>query len=419
MSLLRASLGLVLFGLSSVTACVTRANDDPPAGSYEQVSQSTWNVNDVSILFPYPEAAGDARFLTPMKDGDKELLPRSVFEMLGRPGAGIPFLIETAGRDKLYPLLRVTSMRVDPCFDVHQPSAAPKCVRQVRLVAQPVFPDTLNGDPNVERGSLGDASIHLFYPLDDAAFVSFLGELRAVKRENGGNPALGVHPVLAREGLGGKTAAKLRALLLETCTSARLSKMTFMATGRSGNNWFWHALVRGADGTWKQDEGELAHGAFLQDGRNGTLDGAPIDWPGFPNELAKTARVLALSDAEFFGAAEKLQRVENPSLLAVGEVRCDACHAGYATLRNAAKARGLADLPATPAAFVPPKGQNIAHGEPLPAVRNMHAFSWFVDVPTVSQRTINESAVVADFIGSAAFTASLTPELQAIWKRAR
>ncbi len=76
-------------------------------------------------------------------------------------------------------------------------------------------------------------AVSLFYPLDDAAFVTFLQRLRELKKDNVGNPPLAIHPVMDREGLDGPWARRFKTLLLSTVDSSKLSKVTFMATGRS------------------------------------------------------------------------------------------------------------------------------------------------------------------------------------------
>jgi hypothetical protein len=44
---------------------------------------------------------------------------------------------------------------------------------------------------------------------------------------------------------------------------------------------------------------------------------------------------------------------------------------------------------------------------------NHHAFSYFGDQPTVNRRAANDSVETVKFLGSAAFLASLAPELRA------
>jgi hypothetical protein len=330
--------------------------------------------------------------------------------MLGDQAVGLPFLIEAPGRDQLWSKLRVTAVRIDPCFDAHDPRTATGCQRQMRLTAQPLL-----------NGELIDASIHLFYPLDDMQFVTALRGLREVKRANTGNPALGVHPAMKREGLGGATAKRVKEIVLAACDESRLSRMTFMATGRSGNNWFWGGLEKKADGTFSPMQiptrGDAHEDAFHQNGR-GTHDGVSLNSPLFPDVLSKTENIAPMSARDFDEAIDKLQKIQNPSLLSTNEVSCATCHVTAMTFGHALETRNLRAPPATPSAFAPVTGQNMkVTDETNYAGANMHAFSWFQGKVVTSPRAVNESARIASFVGTEDFTRSLSPEARAEWTR--
>src|SRR5688572_14956485 len=126
---------LLFSSLLLAAACSdsSAAGDEAAANDEEVRARAQWNVNDVSFLFPHPEKGQGPLLLGMKPSADKTLLPEAVFKLLGDQASGFPFLIEVPGRDKLYPKMRVTAVRVDPCFDSHDPASEPagKCVRQI------------------------------------------------------------------------------------------------------------------------------------------------------------------------------------------------------------------------------------------------------------------------------------------------
>ncbi len=349
-----------------------------------------WAINDVSILFPMPPPAEASELLIPMQRAEGTLLPQAVFALLGAPGQDVPYLIETADRDKLYPHLRVSALRVDPCFDEPDPASATGCRRQVRLAVQPLHSD----------GTFMDASLHLFYGLDDEAFVRLLNRLRKLKTAPG---PLGVHPRLEREGLAGEAAGWLREALAECCSERTLVRLTFMSTGRAGDDWFFHELDRQADGSFKhitdRSDGftELSRSA---EDRNG----APRTDPQFPDALTVTRKLLALSEEELRGGVGLLRRLENPALTPTSQARCASCHLAPSTLAHVLEKR-----PGVAPAVDPELSATVAVAAGLsPGFRNLHAFSYAGSQPTVSPRTANESDRVARFLLSEAFRSSLS-----------
>ena len=361
----------------TVTAAFTRVH-----------GRKHWNVNDVSILFPIPEQ-GEDNLLLPMRD----LWPEEQFEMLGDQAVGVPFLFEGPGRDTAYPTLRVTAARIDPCFDGKTP-----CERQVRLVAQPL-----------RDGELFDASVHMFYKLDDAAFVRLLARVREAGVGGAGPAALGVHPKMAREGLRGPTATAFRAALAEACTVERLAKWTVMATGRS-KNWFFSSFVRGPDGKFARALGETHEGSFSDHGTPAMRMPSPLMDPAFPDDMLATSSVTALDERTLLANIAKLERLANPELSRTAETRCASCHAAATTLDYALELRETALVPRTASTFAPVAYVPVATRN---GFSNHHAFSYLGTRPTVSRRVINDSIVTVRMLSSTAFLSSLAPELRA------
>lgn len=364
-------------------------------GAFTRVgSKRRWNVHDVSILFPLPKD-GEANLLLRMTDGGG-LFTEDMFRMLGSPATGMPFLTEGPGRDGHFPNLRVTSVRIDPCHDEPSPTATTRCVRQVRLVVQPLY-----------DGSFYDASIHLFYELDDAAFVTLLARMRAVGLGASPHVSLGVHPAMENEGLRGPTATAIRAALLEACNLQRLTKFTIMATGRS-KNWFFFAIAKNPDGSFARVRGETTEGGFSDHGLPAQRDPAPTNDPAFPDDLLATASVQAASETALLAGIDKLERLANPKLAKTSETRCASCHAAATTLDHVLELTETPAVPRTRNAFATSSVVQHRHG-----FSNHHAFSYFGDEPAVSRRAANDSIATVRFLSSNAFLSSLAPELRA------
>lgn len=353
------------------------------------------SANDVAILFPHPQP-GEDHLLIAMSE---ELLPEALFAQLGDETLGLPRLAEGAGGADVYPRLRVTSARIDPCFDRVEP-----CQRQVRLVAQILFPLT---DDEPEDPSLSDASIHLFYALDDEAFVDLLVALRDTGTESG---PLGVHPGLLREGLDSPYAASIRAALVTACEAGTLTRFTFMATGRS-KNWFFGQFDRAADGTFALSTIpglSATSDSFTDQGSMGFRFGTPLSVAWFPDALLATDTTVALSAAEFGEGVDLLARLANPTLVSTSQVSCAACHVADTTRLQASLDRGESSpasrfdfMSTLPAPNVPPTGFG-----------NLHAFSWAFGEATVSARTAHEVELVVQALGSAGFRSSLPGRLR-------
>lgn len=346
-----------------------------------------WNPNEVSMLFPAP--------LLPMRDGADggALIAPDLFHRLGDPDAGLPRLVEAAGGRDLYPELRVVSARLDPCFDGPGPDGG--CRRQLRLVAQTYDP---------ALGDYSDAAIHLFYDLDDAAFLDVLARVRALSRQTPVEGPLGLHPVLARDGgMTGPFAEALRGILLDHCSTATLSRFTFMATGRS-KNWFFVVLDRGADGGFTPSPipGAGDGDAFTDQGLTHYRMGIGFNVPWFPDALLTSPATRALSPTAFASAYDQLARLENPVLTRTRDVGCAACHVAESTQVEALRDRDAGAAPATPS------GYPVARDPGGIRLGNLHAFSIFNGVPTINARTANETDEVLRFLQSPAFQGALS-----------
>jgi hypothetical protein len=345
-------------------------------------------LNDVSFLLPLPAPGRDGSLLSLADDGAMgPLLPKRLFD-------GLPVLVEGVKAEQTYGELRVVSVRVDPCFPGSAPPAPPRCVKQVRLVAQPL---------TVEDGGVTtrDATVHLFYALPDEAFAKVTATLFELDASAGDltDGPLDVHPVIRRQGLDGPYHGKLKTRLLEVCGLATLTRVAFMAVDRSGAQWRFGAfdVVGGAlvDDliprlpTLKvQVVQEFGSASF----RNGALV------PGAPNDALDT--LLRETDMRFADprtldrALTSALRIEHPERSSPKTIDCASCHVASRARRNAERFHRV-DSSGHPDFFSAPGFDLTRVDEVKDEPRALRAFGYFGRESAFSQRTINESAAVA------------------------
>ncbi|MDC0670845.1 hypothetical protein [Nannocystis radixulma] len=359
----------------------------PPTGA-------EFGVNDVSIMFPLPAHDGDRPHRLWLVPGPGESGP---YFPLDKTDELPPF---NADLPDLYSAAMVTSMRFDPCF-------GEDCQPQLRLVAQPVFTSPMSVD------MLDDAAVHLFYalaPAEAEAVVDALAMIRDGSPVSTAGP-LAVHPGLAVDAAG-ETGGRVKALVVEHCREDNLVRITnnFFAF----DNWGFMRFDRGPGGVLEQRPiaGMVEQGvnqAWLRqaqhddlDDPSGTISPAPID--GFTYLLAVGHFVdgAPVDPALAQAAAERVLELENPSLTSSDDVDCVSCHlAPQARLyaeRNGVTFTGDAQ-------FVPPEGVDTSLVLAPELQGNLGAtiaFGWHrqstgdnVLVPSINQRVINESALVA------------------------
>ncbi|MGE0548979.1 MAG: hypothetical protein AB7O24_13150 [Kofleriaceae bacterium] len=363
-------------------------------------------MNDVSIVIPLK--VGESALMPSVANaaGEGVLISKELWQQIDDD---MP-LTEGTQSEVLWPKMRVTSMRFDPCFEQHIPDTS--CRRVVRLVAQPV-----TEYPGSNEVLATDASLHLFYQLTDDQFVAMLLGYKELMVGERIADALYQHPVLAREGLDSEQSSGLNRLITSQLNPDNMIRVTEMATGRSGNNWFWFVYDRASDGSFARSlipttEHDL-------DGHDSTQRPPPVldDIPGFPEKLLFNSLVDQMTEEELNKAAAEIYRIENPAIVDATNIKCSTCHVGMRVLDIAFQRRGL-PLPEDPS-FVVPAGQNMQLRDESVSRRNMHGLGYFGKSTAVTRRVIKESALIADFLGSGAFSETLSPSAREAWDAAR
>jgi hypothetical protein len=373
---------------------------------------ASFDVNDVSFLFPVVDAQGVARpddllsIQAPGKGGpllSEEHLAAAVALVpdtsLAHPRSPVP----SAGAG-----WKVVGARVDDCakFKV----ADEQCTPQLRLVAQP------NGTD--------DHALHLIYNLAPAELDAVVAELVALKASSSvptnGAP-LYVHPAMRAEGAAGPFATRLKQLITAHAGPENLFAVATMFTVGRGETLEWRfANLVPRDGTLVS-----APAPCVVEPNAGVTFEKTIGTPMNRISPALTCQddlddllfttderlpFFKLTPEEQQAAIDGQLRADNPDLRAFQEQGCPTCHNGTHALQ---RVRGTAFVEGgfdqNPNRFVAAPGVTTAYrshtsdpAERDDAVRlndfmwDVRAFGYNVTRPSFTMRVVNESARVAD-----------------------
>jgi hypothetical protein len=357
------------------------------------------DLDDVSFLLPLP-APGQEATLLGLSDAEGKgvLLPRALYD-------GLPVLVEGTAPAALYAQLRVVGIRVDPCFPGTTPPAAPTCVKQLRLIAQPL---RAGGADAGFQTVTDDATVHLFYGLSDADFDEVhrgLWNLKALAGAQTAGQPLGVHPVLESEGLGGPYGSALRSLVLRHCGAQTLTRVAFMSVATQGSLWRFGAfdvedgaLVAasipriGATAQGFQEFGtpEFRSGQLLP-----TVSGDDLD------VLLSESQLRLTDERTLDRALTSALRIEHPARESPRTIDCASCHVASRARHNAEQQRQV-DTSGWPDAFdAGPRFDLRRLDGAKDDAHALRAFGYFGRLSALSQRTINESAAVAEALSKA------------------
>lgn len=390
------------------TACAAPAAEGDDAESSEDaftqdLRPELAQMNDVSILFPLAKtkAAFDRGYLTP-----GNMLPKAVYERaFGPPGTlqvgGTPAAPALAG-------LKLVAVRFDPCFANSDP-----CKNQMRLIFQ-----SLTFAAN--KTAAADDAVHVFYSLTRDELKGGVQKMIELRRRKIGDRrlgALGPHPLLkaASGDLDMSTVAEVNALVTSLAKADKLVQFTQFAPSGLDTTWNFSGFDVEKNAALKipaLPANDDTHVAYFAGFTPGELEGDPAFVPASTAPAADNIQSLgnratsnaagAQGRARAFAA---LNRLENPTLHTPDTTDCASCHAvepvrkligakHYASEMAAAKAHAFK----ANEAYVP--AADLASPQVPDSGVNVHMFSYKGTIPSVHQRTINESAaIVADLNG--------------------
>jgi hypothetical protein len=376
-------------------------------------------MNDVSILFPLPSDAADIdNLLAASSSGAMgTLLPSKLYAKAGAisgstlPDAGCesePCPPPPVGSAS-YSDLRVVAMRIDPCFASLAPDPhGVKCNAQIRLIFQQVLVEETGSRP-----SAFDSGLHVFYSLTRDEVLTLAQALVALRTTNETDVSLGPlapHPILAKQGLGGPFSKGVEQLILKVAGEKNLTRVAALSSTVAFPAWGLRAanVTNAAEGamspfvipTLAGDGGvtgqtvEKSGGGFRFAPETTSADNlAPLD-DGTPESLSTSARREAFNS---------LVRVENPSDNSPNTIDCGSCHLASPTEQLVARPQFSLDDRTSALAFQP-DGKSVVAADLAPTLHsnstqlNMHAFSYVGRTPGISQRVVNETAAVVEYL---------------------
>jgi len=355
-------------------------------------------VDDVSILYPLP---GDPRLRTALLGADEDgprgpLLPREVHRAL-------PPLDTLMPNDEGYHLLRVVGVRLDPCFPGLGVNDERDCLNQVRLVMQPVVLE-----PKGTGLTTMDLAVHLFYGLTRDELAGLLQEIvdlrgaSAIERSDG---PVGIHPALAREGVEGPLARGLRSALLARIGRENLTRVTFMGVEQVGQAWRFGGFdVQGGglvpmkiplvDVTEETFQNRDLAGATFSYAATGPISPAPDDI----RLLFDPALLASATDEQRRTAYRHALRIESPRTNSPATIDCATCHVTMAARRFAERTHGLSPAGMSDL-YQHPRGAPLG-GATVERTNELRAFGYFDARPSISQRTVNETAEVVEHVNA-------------------
>lgn len=351
---------------------------------------------DVAVLFPLPKDRAATGLLRASDSG-----PRGTLLSL-RAAAELPPLGLAAGNNaEIHEQLRVTSIRIDPCAETEPGKGG--CSPQLRLV----FGQWLGASEGFE-----DMGVHATYGLTAEAFDTIMATVMAIRAENGGAPLaapLGVHPVMASQGLQGKVASAYRKLVLDHVGESNLVRVTFMSFGTlGGRSWefggfdvaqgvFTRMTIPGGGESRAAKTQEVGLGSggeiIVRSGTGELLDDDPM------KPLMSAERTARATTADVAAAVDRAVKVESPTFGSVNTLPCVGCHIATQAQAIALQERHV-DASKNPARFVTSRNISLDHSTGTNTTADrfmpMRAFGYNGTEPVFTRRVVLESAVTLD-----------------------
>lgn len=366
--------------MSSTGGAGSGAGGTGGAGGASAVAPAL-GLNDVSVLIPLPKTIDAPGYLGSADAGARGvLLPQDVFD-------AIPTFPVVPSQGLLYDRMRVLAVRFDGCS-----GGVGQCEPEIRLVLQPV-----------NNSKARDSALHLFFRLTQdemTEVVAQLRDLRALAPEVTTEGPLDVHPALAAQGVEGPYGAALRELLLAHAGEDNLVRVTFFLRAPPTNEvWFFGGFDRA--GTKLTPIDVVGVGTdpqrviLTKTSTTYAYDLTPLGTtPEDGSVLTSSATAEAASDAERAAAFASFLRVQNPSTYVPDELPCAGCHLASFVTADASTRFGL-DAGSLADNFTSTRDLSMRGGS-AGNPSSLRAFGWFGDEPMIAQRTINDSAKIAD-----------------------
>jgi hypothetical protein len=354
------------------------------------VAAPTLTAFDVTTVWPLPKntAEYDAMLAATSKGTHGELLPAEVYTV---PRLDERDTTKASDRERL----RVVAARFEACRGSFGPPTDDACVNQLRLVFQILRP----GGGGAAQGVVGanDGAVLAFYKLTRDELLELALDLVALREAYDEAPpsgALGVHPLLAKHGLGSGYASSLNATLLAYAGVKRLTRITFFTRSAAREpQWQFGALDVANGATSIRKLATLDHD-------HQTLEGAATRLVISPQSPAddRPHALLALGTSKrptegHQRAYAAVLRIEDPTIHNADTTGCSECHVAERIRRSAEKQLGLRATAndVFDSALVSATAGKIA-------AENFHAAGYLGTNLAVATRTVHETAVVVEAV---------------------
>lgn len=346
-------------------------------------ANASLSVNDVSIIFPRPLSQSESDELLKLSSigAHGALLTEPLFENLPKLVGILP---------NFYDGFSIVALRVDPCFP-GPPTTS--CRRQVRLIAQPIRPNT----------GATDVALHLFYDLSLEQFREMVGDLRALKRNSPASTVsakLGIHPGIATAGFSSDYFRAWKSFILRYTGVGNLRRIAFSGVFEVGGGWPFGAFEVRNDTATPDPIPRLgvattqtfAENPFTTPSdRQGSFDPAATQGQ-LLDAILSTRSTLAAPSEAVTEAVRFAYSVENPRLQNSTTVDCASCHVAPKVRRDTQRLRNIGND--FPERYRDAPEMDRDENE-IDTSTNVRAFGWKIFSLSISQRTLNESVEVA------------------------
>lgn len=374
---------------------------------------ATWELNDVSVLFPLPKEGDGTSFLLKASDrGTKgKLFPTGQREAISQ----LVISFDRPEPDDIYESIRVLGMRIDPCFKFTN-LPIEKCHPQMRLIWQPT------AGLGTNQVTTFDAAIHSFYALSESEFSTLKKDLQALKFKNSkykvstqGKP-LNIHPAFLNKNRRQSFNNELKSIVLKYAGEERLVRFTFMRLLTTDLWWEFGGRDLSPAGIWghteipKLDKNQEKHEFFNEESFKPTAMRGTIlpDVNSEKDNLKDLITGYGIKDNEAGRILMKegiasINRIENPNIHHPATLDCVHCHIAEPTRiwMEKEKPSMLKQVNHSKNAYI----QDFVGRHNLANVTNdkthnksLRAFGYYKNKPSINQRAINETAAVADIL---------------------
>lgn len=288
-----------------------------------------WGMNDVTLIYPLPHYPHEAsQLISPQTEGlGGPLLPSKYFHKLPAINQGESGYIT-------YQNLRVVAIRIDPCF-----SSQGECLRQVRLVWQPLNKSSYGSSTRFGLLEAKDAAIHSLYTLNPDDFQALLDDYAELRQTHGrdlSNEPLQVHPILSGLGLSSHFAQGLKELITTHIGEENLWRVTAMSTFVGGDQWTFQGfniredetpeiiIPRTQGATQQRFSTSLLNTSEFN---NGQLTPVPVGSDNLQTLLGNSRHLPSGSSLLIRELGASIARIENPDIHTPETMDCVSCHA--------------------------------------------------------------------------------------------